>query len=530
MDYARAAAQAASKGDQEAADYFRSKATEGYQAEAPKATEGMGTGEKFRAGVGQGMVNIGRQAGNILGLRSDEQLQDDAGLDRALLDTGAGRAGSVVGEIAATAPVGGLVAGAGRRAGMGLIRAGMAEGAAQGALTGGPGERLGGAVKGAALGAALPGALAAYKGVARPIRPTSGARQLIDADVRLTPGEMRPTSTMNQWEQALQSSPVFGSGIRNARDASMVDFQRAAAEAAQAPGAAPISRRISDVNDMAGKVQGGFNQGYDQALGGYTALEPRIINQGANTPLHSGAWGAGAVEDAAATQRYPGRLVTPDMRQRIGGAMQEELSALPQTGNVTGRELQGVRSNLRQMARDTDVPGERAILGGGERRFTESIESQLRPEDAALLRQLDAKYPDFKILQDVTKRGGDQPGGWTPAQLSQAVRAQTDLGEYARGGGRMRSLSKAGRKVFEQRSMPTGERQVTTGVLGKMGLPIMSTASYLSTKIPTKALSGRTDFQKAMIDALRKARTKYGSEAQVLEALGTAGLIQGYGE
>ena len=151
----RAAAQA---GDQAAIGELRQMLTEAYQASSPKATEGMGGAAKFRAGVGQGMVNIGRQAGNLVGLKSDEALQDAAGLDRALLDTGAGKAGSIVGEIAATAPVGGLAAGGARALGAKALLAGATEGAVQGGLTAGPGGRLGGAAAGAGMGMVLPGA------------------------------------------------------------------------------------------------------------------------------------------------------------------------------------------------------------------------------------------------------------------------------------------------------------------------------------------------------------------------------------
>jgi hypothetical protein len=166
------------------------------------------------------------------------------------------------------------------------------------------------------------------------------------------------------------------------------------------------------------------------------------------------------------------------------------------------------------------------LLRGGEQKFTQAIESQLAPQDAALLKALDAKYPEFKILQDVTKRGGDQPGGWTPAQLSQAVRAATDLGEYARGGGPLRKLSKAGRQVFEQRSMPTGERVVTTSFLGKAGLPIASALSAATTRVPGKVWAGMTPKQRRMQAAITALRRRHKAEIQAGQSLGTAALIQ----
>ena len=361
--------------------------------------------------------------------------------------------------------------------------------------------------------------------MARPLKPTAGARELLRRGVNLTPGEIKPTSTLNQMEQALESSPLFGSAIRNRRNESVQGFQRAVADQASAPGAPPVPRGVRDVNDMVQHAGEGYGKGYEQALGGYNALQPRIVRTaGGDIPLHSGAWGAGAVKQAAGSQ-YPGRLITPQMRKDVGGAMEGELSALGRN-SVTGRELQGVRSNLRTMARDTDVPGERALLRGGEQKFTEALESQLSPDDAKLLRELDAKYPEFKILQDVTKRGGDQPGGWTPAQLSQSVRAATDLGEYSKGGGALRNLSKAGRQVFEQRSMPTGERVVTTSVLGKVGLPIASSVSAASTRIPGKVWAGMTKPQRAVLAKVAALRRKYKSDLQAGQSLGTAGMIQ----
>lgn len=525
MEYARAAAAASQKGDAEAANYFRQKATEGYQSEVPKATEGMGGFDKFRAGVGQGMVNIGRQAGNVLGMKSDESLQDAAGLDRALLDTGAGKAGSIVGEIAATAPVGGLAAAGARGVGAGLIRAGMVEGAAQGGLTAGPGERLGGAATGAALGAVLPAGARALQRAGAPLRASREARELLRQGVRLTPGEFQPTGRLNQWEQALQSSPFGGATIREARENAARDWQGAAGRAAAPEGAAgAVTSR--DPTRMLQQVEGQYGKGYEQALGGYNALEPRIVRtQGGDVPLHSYSNAPGAVEQAAGA-RLPGRLVTPEMRQKVGGAMQEELGALDRL-RTTGRELQGVRSNLRTMARDTDVPGERALLRSGERQFTDAIESQIDPQDAALLKALDTKYPNFKILQDAVARSRSSPGGFTPFQLESSIAKATDLGEYARGGGGpLRTLSRAGRKVFEQRVQPTGERQVVTGLFGRLGTPAIGGGLAAATKVNPKVLAGETAKQRALRTKLRALRRNNKGDLQAAQSLGTAAMIQ----
>jgi hypothetical protein len=514
-------------GDQEAVADLRQRLTEAYQSEVPGAAEGMSRGEQFRAGIGQGMTNIARQAGNMVGLKSNESLQDAAALDRSLLGTGAGRAGSVVGEIAATAPLGGLAAGGARAAGAGLIRAGMAEGAAQGALTAGPGSRLGGAAQGAALGAVLPGVARGVQRVAAPLRATRDAMKLARRGVRVTPGEMNPTGALNQYEQTLQSSAVGGAALRRAREQSMRDWQRAVGNEAMPAGTAPLKH--ADPSGMVRDAERAYGQGYEGAIGGYNALEPRIVRTaGGDVPLHTyqGPGGPSGAMVEATSASYPGRLVKPEARSQMLGALESELSPVNRL-RTTGRELQGVRSNIRSMARDSDVAGERALLRGGEQKITEALKSQLAPEDFAKLAALDAKYGDFKILQDAVARSRSAPGGFTPFQLESSVGKMTDLGEYARGGGGgMRELSKAGRKTFEQRVQPTGERQVLTGFLGRLGTPIAATGMVGLTKIPTKVLMGQTAKQKALRAALRAARRNHTGDLQAAQSLGTAALIQ----
>jgi hypothetical protein len=161
--------------------------------EGANPTAGMSGGEKFLAGAGQGMANIGRNVASIVGLGdSKEELREKRRLDQALLDTGAGAAGSFVGEMAALAPLGlagratvAGVQGAGKALGLSkaAARAGKlgpaatalnrvsmggrggkgwaglgqaaAQGGAAGYITADPEARSDGALSGAVTGAAL---------------------------------------------------------------------------------------------------------------------------------------------------------------------------------------------------------------------------------------------------------------------------------------------------------------------------------------------------------------------------------------
>jgi hypothetical protein len=138
------------------------------------ATEGMSTGEKMLAGIGQGMTNVARNVGNMVGLVDDEAMAEAKTIDQDLLDTDAGSAGSFVGEMAALAPLGGVgsvargaaalprALGVGkavlpRAAGSGLpgAAAALTEGAAAGAILADPNERGAGALQGGAGGLVL---------------------------------------------------------------------------------------------------------------------------------------------------------------------------------------------------------------------------------------------------------------------------------------------------------------------------------------------------------------------------------------
>lgn len=123
-------------------------------------TEGMSGGQKFLAGVGKAFVDTGRGAAQLFGLGDAQEIAEARKRDEALMNTGAGMAGNIVGNLAAYAPLA-AVPGANTIAG----------GAALGALTGAvqptvEGEsRLANAVVGGIAGGAVPAAVRVGKTV-----------------------------------------------------------------------------------------------------------------------------------------------------------------------------------------------------------------------------------------------------------------------------------------------------------------------------------------------------------------------------
>ena len=189
-------------------------------------TDDIPPGEIFLAGVGKGMVDLGRgalqralQAGGAIGAadpRVVEQYQryiDEANaLDRALTDTRAGKAGVVVGNIAATAPIpGGAGGGAIMRALTSAASGGLV-GALQPTQTGE--SALGNAAEGAAFGAAGSGVLTGvgklWNAITKPV--LGGAQQKAKAlglTVPLTRGEAAGNTKLQRFETLQERSPIF---------------------------------------------------------------------------------------------------------------------------------------------------------------------------------------------------------------------------------------------------------------------------------------------------------------------------------
>ena len=67
-------------------------------------TDGMSTTDKLLAGAGKAFADIGRGVGQMVGAVSDKEVNDAKRRDAALMNTGAGTVGNVVGNAAAIAP------------------------------------------------------------------------------------------------------------------------------------------------------------------------------------------------------------------------------------------------------------------------------------------------------------------------------------------------------------------------------------------------------------------------------------------
>jgi hypothetical protein len=142
-------------------------------------TEDMSNFDKLRAGMGKAFVDVGRGVGQLVGMVSPEEVAESRQRDAALMSSGAGRVGNVLGNVAAALPAM-MIPGAATLPGAAAV------GAAQGFIqpTAADGERLTNTMVGAAAGGggvlagrALKAGYQASKALAAPF--TEGGRQMI---------------------------------------------------------------------------------------------------------------------------------------------------------------------------------------------------------------------------------------------------------------------------------------------------------------------------------------------------------------
>lgn len=174
-------------------------------------TEGMTTTEKVLAGVGKGFVDIGRGAGQRLGLVSEQDIARARELDAPLMNTGAGQAGNVAGNIAAFLPAAFIP-------GTNTLVGGAALGALSGALT--PTIQNESVLENIGTGAAIGGVASKVPDVASYLT-SRGSKRLMQSAIKpqvkyLESGTSVPDAIETMLEYGVnptQNRTIFGKGL-----------------------------------------------------------------------------------------------------------------------------------------------------------------------------------------------------------------------------------------------------------------------------------------------------------------------------
>lgn len=447
-------------------------------------------------GMGAGTERTLASAGEMLGMVSPERYQQIEQETAPFMTGAPGSAGGMAGELATST----LLAGpAGRVMGVaGPAARAIGEGALIGAITAGPEDRKTGAAYGAVGGAAVPAMSSVYKGVTRGMEVTPAARKLQRRGVELTPGQMKPEGSWAMIEESMTRIPLIGTPVSSARERGWQQTQALIAKESAPPGYTPPKR--SDVRDTYKDLRQAYAEAYDQFKG--YPLKPELVRvQGGNVPLSQ----AMAVSRQAAAD--------PKSRKYVQSFIDNEL------GRVKGRQLDSadlleirsnIRSKMRELSGNQNYPDAEGLLKTAEKRATEVLESQLPPDAMKSLRAVDAKYGNFKVLENAIERSKDRPDAFTPAQFSMAVKESTpSKGQYAAGGGRMRDIARESADVFSPRTPMTGAQQPSQLAGYVVGAPLsLLYGQNRSAQLARALMSGQTRFQQMVREQERAFRRK----------------------
>jgi len=293
-------------------------------------TEGMSTGQRFLAGVGKAMTDVGRGVGQMLGLVSREDVQRARELDAPLMRTGAGIAGNVFGNVATMAPAA-LIPGANTLLGASAI------GAASGLLqpSASTSETLGNVALGGAAGAVVPAASAMLRGGKSLIEPfyEGGRQQILGRALRASAGD-KADEAMQAFAQARGATPgvqpTVGMAARELNLPSFAAMERA------------TQAVTPDVTNAVGQRVAANQQAMQQALSAATpdvgaaraareSVAGALYNQARASGIVAAAADALAPQIQSLTQRLPDDVVAhAKTLARLNGM------ALDDAGSVQG--------------------------------------------------------------------------------------------------------------------------------------------------------------------------------------------------
>lgn len=234
-------------------------------------TADMSTTQRVLAGVGKAMTDVGRGAGQMLGLVSRKDIEDARALDAPLMNTTAGKVGNIGGSLAMLAPTA-LIPGANTLTGAGLI------GATTGALQPSTSTSetlanigLGGAggVGGQALANKLGSLLRAGTLQTQAQQQSAAGGKALGFE--MTPGQVTGSRSLQRVEAALESNPMTSRPFDMLRDRNTRRINEIAAKA--------IGEKADNLGaDVLGRAEARMGSVFDKVADGTPVpLDPQVV-------------------------------------------------------------------------------------------------------------------------------------------------------------------------------------------------------------------------------------------------------------
>lgn len=515
------------------------------KADVPRETydpsEGMSTTEKVLAGAGKALSDTGRGIGQLagkgldlvspgasqrLGLPQDADIAETRRLDTSLMNTGAGMAGNVGGNVLMALAPGGALKGAAtlaRTAGAARA-AGALEGAGAVALA--PTTLRGAATLGAGLGAVQPvtnnlerlqniglggaagaGGQAAVNSLARVVRPNTSVavRGLMDEGVTPTPGQILGGG-FKRAEEGLTSVPIIGDAIKSAQTRAVTDLNTAAFNRALAPVGEKLPKGLGgrEAVDYVGETLGKK----------YDALLPNLTTQADGQFISEmqslrNMMGSGSIDPAKAAQ------FEALLNNQVFAKFQPGAGGAP---TLTGQTMKQIETDLGQLSSkfQRSLDPDQQMVGDALQEVQASLRNAVmrnNPQVAPELQRINEGWANFKRVQRAASSVAAEGGQFSPAQLQAAVKAtdrSKDKAAFARGDALMQDLAEPAKSVLGPKVPDSGTpfRMLTT--LGAGG----AAGGLIGPGTAAAILAGPALYSRAGQNALATVLARRGAAAE----------------
>lgn len=392
-------------------------------------TADMSTGQKLAAGAGKAFVDAGRGVGQMLGLVSQQSVDNAKSLDAPLMNTGAGLAGNIVGNLAAFAPTA-LVPVANTLTGAGLIGAGM--GAIQPVATGD--SRASNAAIGGAFGVAGQGVANAVGRAVRPVQSTlppemAGLAGKADAlGIPLTAGQRTGSRPLQITESVLENLPFTADKQLAIKDAQRSAFNKAALQTI----GETSDKATPDVLNAAKQRIGQNFQ--DLSARNVVGLDDNFVNALAK------------IESS----------VTPFSSNKIRETVDKAMELASQ-GKISGTEYQKVRSSLGKAA-DSAFKSDSELgqaLKSIRIALDDAAERSLSDADKKAWSTARQQWQALKVIEKAAAPTSADAvaGNVSPAKLANALNTVDKNFKYGTGRQQLGDVARVG-KAFVQDQIP----------------------------------------------------------------------------
>lgn len=301
---------------------------------------------------------------------------------------------------------------------------------------------------GAAGGAAVP---LLTGGVARVISPKAS----INPQVQTLRAEgVRPTigQSLGGWanraEEKLQSIPIMGDAIQNARQSAGADLSRAATNRALAP----IGKELPE--GVTGNEAVQFTR---KALGdAYDAILPRMTVQ-KDMPYQQAVTGLKQMVNTGAISTTAPKQFNRFLANEVEPLFQGQQA-------MTGETFKRLQSKVTEQIQRTKAStnADERLLGDAYKELGDQLNQLSTRSNPALSKELSAinrGYANFKRVQRAASSVAAEDGVFSPAQLQNAVKAadrSKDKARFAEGDALMQDLSAAGKNVLSNKVPNSG--------------------------------------------------------------------------